>query len=83
MATIKNQWVAANIGTITPDLLESLLTKGASSDFIAATAGVSPARLAWLLAQPLPAGFNGIPSTTPTYSTVAGSSNPPTLINSI
>ncbi len=67
MATIKNQWVADNIGTITPDYLESLLAKGASNDVIAGTAGVSPARLTWLLAQALPPGFNGIPNATGTY----------------
>ena len=67
MATIKNQWIAANIGTITPDYIESLLAKGASNDFIAATAGVSPARLASLLGQAVPAGFNGIPNASGTY----------------
>ena len=81
MATIKNQWVAMCLGTITPDYLESLLTKGASNVTIAATAGVSPAWLANLLAQSVPANFNGYPTATPTYF-----DNPPSgtvLANSI
>ena len=81
MATIKNQWIAASIGTITPDLLESLLAKGASNDFIAGTAGVSPARLAWLLAQSLPAGFNGFPTATATY--LDNPTGAPRLANSL
>jgi hypothetical protein len=68
MATIKNQWVAMCLGTISADLLESLLNKGASTTIIAATAGASPQWLAALLAQSVPAGFNGYPTATPTSS---------------
>ncbi len=82
MATVKNQWIAGNIGTITPDCLESLLAKSASNVTIAETAGVSAAWLTYLLAQPVPAGFTGFPSTTPSYCSVAGSALPPTLVNS-
>lgn len=68
MASIKNQWVAMCIGTITPDLLESLITKGATNTTIAETAGTSPAWLTALLAQSVPAGFNGYPTAAPTFS---------------
>ena len=80
MATIKNQWVAMCLGTIQADHLESLLSKGASTATIAATAGTSIPWLTYLLAQPVQAGFNGYPNAGPTYTDYLPGA--PRLINS-